>query len=142
MFCTGKNSIVLTVLTIYAPLDGKNICHGWTVLNTDISAISYIVVQTYEPSFHGFHALHGARLPLATFSFAHLSSDAILDSIPDEQWIIAPGGMHTELNLPAQEVFKELLHSLEDVVAATRDLSRRRWKEKQERSLQCIHFCY
>jgi hypothetical protein len=117
-------------MTLYSPSGGKNIRHGWIAVSNDIGAISYVVVQTYEPAFNGFDALHGARRPLATFSFAHLSSDAILVCIPDNEWTLEPGGRHIALTLPAQQVFNELLRSQKEVLAATRELARRRRKEK------------
>lgn len=72
------------VLTIYSRADDKNGAHAW-VPNVDaIRAVSYIAVQVYEHAVQTeFRAIIRHIAAHQVFSFVHLSSNCVLQLLPD-----------------------------------------------------------
>ena len=66
-------------MTMYSQSGGKGNTHAWLSDSTNIGAISYLVVQTYEYAYHrNFRTVHQRNAVLHVPIYALLPSDRFL----------------------------------------------------------------
>jgi hypothetical protein len=116
---------------MYSASGGKAVRHGWVGSATNIAILSYLLVQTFEHRWaSSFNGHHGNCLALSTLSFAHISSDMVLTTIPPSSCILGEGYRTVEVDAPSMMVFNELHRCLPAIREARNELARRRRKDK------------
>ena len=107
---------------MYSQSGGKGNTHAWLSDSTNIGAISYLVVQTYEYAYHrNFRTVHQRNAALHVPTYALLPSDRFLRILT-----AAPGptfsqdGRMLNLNDTEIKVFNQLQAKLQDILKAAK----------------------
>jgi hypothetical protein len=133
--CSGTYLIFLffAVITMYNPSGGKAICHGWVGSATNIAALSYLLVQTFEHRWgRSFDGIHGNCRPLGTLSYIHIFSDAALRATSSSQCTFGAGFRTFKIDAPLMSIFNELSAGLPKIDQARIQLKSRRRKAFSE----------
>jgi hypothetical protein len=107
-------------MAMYSQSGGKCSTHAWLSDTTNISAIPYLVVQTYEYTYYrNFRTIHQRNAALHVGTYALLPSDRFLRTLIATPTLNQDGQM---LNLDDTEiqVFNQLQAKLQDVLKAIR----------------------
>ena len=105
-------------MAMYSQSGSKGSTHAWLSDSTNIGAISYLVVQTYEYAYHRtFRTIHQQNAALHIGTYALLPSDRFLRTLTVTPTLNQDGRM---LNLDDTEiqVFNQLQAKLQDVLKA------------------------
>ena len=101
---------------MYSQSGGKGSTHAWLSDSTNIGAISYLVVQTYEYAYHrNFWTVHQENAALHVGTYCLLPSDRFLRILTTTPTLSQDGRI---LNLDDMEiqVFNLLQAKLQDVL--------------------------
>ena len=105
---------------MYSQSGGKGSTHAWMSDSTNIGAISYLVVQTYEYAYHrNFRTVHQRNAVLHVGTYALLPSDrflCILTVIPT----LSQDRRTLTLDDTQIQVFGELQGKLQDILRAVK----------------------
>ena len=105
---------------MYSQSEGKTSAHSWLSDSTNIGAISYLVVQTYEYAYHRiFRTVHQRNAVLHVGTFALLPSDRFLRTLTVTPTFSQDGRTLT-LNETQIQVFNQLQGKLQDIVKAVK----------------------
>ena len=105
---------------MYSQSGGKGSAHAWLSDSTNIGAISYLVVQTYEYGYHrNFRTIHQRNAALHTGTYALLPSDRFLRTLSvDTTPILSQDGRTLTLDDKNLQIFNELRGKLQDILMA------------------------
>ena len=105
---------------MYSQSGGKGSTHAWLSDSTNIGAISYLVVQTYEYAYHrNFRTVHQRNATLHVGTYALLPSDRFLRILTATPTLSQDGRTLTVEDTQIQ-VFNELRGKLQDVLKAVK----------------------
>ncbi|KAJ3792586.1 hypothetical protein GGU11DRAFT_693235, partial [Lentinula aff. detonsa] len=110
------------VLALYEPSGGKNVRHGSVDSSTNICALSYLALQTYEPALGNLFRAVRPKFQMA-YSFAHVPPTMFLCSLAD---IPASTNGHLRLSRRDQDTYQTILSNMSDVRAALKRLGSRK----------------
>src|SRR5882762_234435 len=89
-------------MAMYSQSGGKSSTHAWLSDSINIGAISYLVVQTYEYTYHcNFRTVHQRNAALHVGTYALLLSDRFLRTLTTTPTLSQDGRM---LNLDEVEI--------------------------------------
>ena len=107
-------------MAMYSQSGGKGSTHAWLSDSTNIGAISYLVVQTYEYAYHrNFRTVHQRNATLHVGTYALLPSDRFLRILTATPTLSQDGRTLTVEDTQIQ-VFNELRGKLQDVLKAVK----------------------
>ena len=103
---------------MYSQSGGKGSAHPWLSDSTNIGAISYLVVQTYEYGYHrNFRTVHQRNAALHTGTYALLPSDQFLRTLVATPTLSQDNRTLT-LDDKHLQIFNELRGKLQDILMA------------------------
>ena len=105
---------------MYSQSGGKGSAHAWLSDSTNIGAISYLVVWTYEYGYHrNFRTVHHRNAVLHVGTFALLPSDQFLCTLAVTPTLSQDSRMLT-LNDKHFQIFNELQGNFQDILMAVK----------------------
>jgi hypothetical protein len=107
---------------MYSQSGGKGSAHAWLSDSTNIGAISYLVVQTYEYGYHrNFRSVHQRNATLHVGTVALLPSDKFLRTL-DTTPTLSQDSRTLTLDDKHLRIYNELHGKLQDILNAVKAL--------------------
>src|ERR1700683_5539281 len=105
---------------MYSQSGGKGSTHAWLSDSTNIGAISYLVVQTYEYGYHrNFRTVHQRNATLHVGTYALLPSDRFLRTLTATTTLSQEGRTLT-LDDTQLQIFNDLREKIQDILRAVK----------------------
>jgi len=107
-------------MAMYSQSGGKSSTHAWLSDSINIGAISYLVVQTYEYTYHcNFRTVHQRNAALHTSMYALLPSDRFLRTL-DATPTLSQDSRTLTLDDKNLRIFNELRENIPNVLMAVK----------------------
>jgi hypothetical protein len=105
---------------MYSQSGGKGSAHAWLSDSTNIGAISYLVVQTYEYAYHrNFRTVHQRNAALHVGTYVLLPSDRFLRTLTATPTLSQDGRTLT-LDDTQLQIFNDLQGKLQEISRAVK----------------------
>ena len=105
---------------MYSQSGGKGSAHAWLSDSTNIGAISYLVVQTYEYAYHrNFRTVHQRNAALHVGTYVLLPSDRFLRTLTATPTLSQDGRTLT-LDDTQLQIFNDLQEKIQDILRAVK----------------------
>ena len=105
---------------MYSQSGGRGSAHAWLSDSTNIGAISYLVVQTYEYGYHrNFRTVHQRNAALHMGTYALLPSDLFLRTLVTTPTLSQNNRILT-LDDKHLQIFNELRGKLQEILMAVK----------------------
>ena len=115
---------------MYSQSGGKGSTHAWLSDSTNIGAISYLVVQTYEYAYRrNFRTVHQRNATLHVATYALLPSDRFLRTLTTIPTLSQDGRTLT-LDDTQFQIFNELQGKLQELLRAVKAIVAARKKTR------------
>ena len=105
---------------MYSQSGGKGSAHAWLSDSTNIGAISYLVVHTYEYGYHrNFRTLHQRNATLHVGTYALLPSDQFIHTLTATP-TLSQDGQTSLMILTQLQIFNDLQENFQDILRAVK----------------------